>query len=254
MAFSHLPRPCLTCASATVPFAKLLFVQKPEGGGGKPRPSLPPPGTSLAGTCSQIPAPGPSGSLAQRLANRDRRFPGSPRGRAGVPPQHCRKWSGLCASPTPTVLPTSALPPHSRSPELRAPRRLPLSPESGRCGVFSSGFPNSISQNRMRAPNSSTPPLPPPTAPILPRPVRRGCRKSQGLRHRFCKVGRGLGREEMALEEMGPTVPHSGCCLPAWGLVRSFLPTSGGDQIYLQGLCCRRNVTTPEVPNTVFGT
>ena len=47
----------------------------------------------------------------------------------------------------------------------------------------------------------------------------------------------------MALEEMGPTVPHSGCCLPAWGLVRSFLPTSGGDQIYLQvdqlGLCLK---------------
>lgn len=121
MAFSHLPRPCLICASATVPFAKLLFVQKPEGGGGKPRPASPLPGTSLAGTCSQIPAPGPSGSLAQRLANRDRRFPGSPRGRTGVPPQHCRKWSGLCASPTPTVLPASARPPHL-SPSSRLPQ------------------------------------------------------------------------------------------------------------------------------------
>lgn len=58
----------------------------------------------------------------------------------------------------------------------------------------------------------------------------------------------------MALEEMGPTAPHSGCCLPAWGLVRSFLPTSGGDQTYLQRLRCGWNEITPEVPNTVFGT
>lgn len=233
MAFSHLLWPCLICASATVPFAKLLFVQKPEGGGGKPRPTSPPPGTSLAGTCSQIPAPGPSGSLAQRLANQDRRFPGSPRGRAGVPPQHCRKWSGLCASPTPTVLPTSALPPHSRSPELRAPRRLPLSPESGCCGVFSSRFPNSISQNGMRAPNSSTPPLPTPNsahpAPSSPKGVQEKPGTSTQVlqgRQRARKGGNGFGGDGPHRAPLWLLLASLGPCskFPAYQWRRSNLP------------------------------
>lgn len=63
-AFSHLLRPCLICTSDTVPFTKLLFVQKPLGGGEKLLPLQPLP---LAGTCSPIPTPSLAHCVAQGL-------------------------------------------------------------------------------------------------------------------------------------------------------------------------------------------
>ena len=209
MAFSHLRRPCLICASAAVPFAKLLFVQKPEGGGGEPRPTSPLPGTSLAGTCSQIPAPSPPWLTSSETCKPNRRFPGSPRGRAGVPPQHCRKRPGLCASPTPTVLATSALPPYSPSPELGAPQRLPLSPESDCCGVSASGFPNSVSPKGMRAPNSSTPPLPTPNGAHPAASIPMGEQKQPGTATQVLQGGQWARKGGNDFGGDGPLCAHS---------------------------------------------
>lgn len=137
------------------------------------------------------------------------------------------------SSPPQPVLPTSALPPDSRSPELRAPRRLPLSPESGRCGVFSSGFPNSISQNRMRAPNSSTPPLPTPNsahpAPSSTKWVQEKPGTSTQVlqgRQRARKGGNGFGGDGLHCAPLWLLLASLGPCskFPAYQWRRSNLP------------------------------
>ena len=139
----------------------------------------------------------------------NRRFPGSPRGRAGVPPQHCRKRPGLCASPTPTVLATSALPPYSPIPELGAPQRLPLSPESDCCGVSASGFPNSVSPKGMRAPNSSTPPLPTPNGPHPAPSSPKGEQKQPGTATQVLQGGQWARTGGNDYGGDGPLCAHS---------------------------------------------